>query len=341
MLILTMLLTMVGCGQKSAGDDTPDGYAPASVPSTDGYALYVPLGWTIYRDRERCGAYLSGVADVSVSVSKVESPLAPKAFFEASHSSFMSGTKDMAIEEEQETTISKQPAYVVYYTATVREKAYGVAQAIVKASDTQLYVLTAKADHTQKEGQDTTPYQTYRSTMANIIGYFALSEITSPAVPPTFEGTAPEGMKPAANSQVLGCHVFVPESWTILASDGYVSAATSDGTNLQVNEIYPSEHTSTISEYFSALAEQYKTMFDSVLVVSEASTPEIISDCPGYRYVIEVTHKGIDYRVEQMIVVRSSLFDSAAYLLTFTAQESNFDTHQAEWQQILEALSFS
>lgn len=338
LLLVMLMMALVGCGKKD--DGTPEGFEAASSLAGDGFVLYVPEGWSYYRSGGLVSAYVSSLDRSGVTATFVVSALGAEAYFAAAASSFSELFDSYTFSRGETVTVAGKPAYTAYYQLTYDGASYGCEQTVIEAGDGVLCVLTAQASLTVREGSETSPYADRMTDFADIRSYFVLG--APPAFEePTFEGDAPQGMKIASNKTVLGCLLCVPEDWHVAVSGGQVSASAADGTNVQLTEVYPT--TGSVVDYFAQLREEYERMYEDFVLLSAPTeeNPESVELGGGKAYLFSftLTHEGVTYRVDQYVCVRGGGFRSSIYLLTFTARESLWSTHESEFARIKEVFS--
>ena len=339
LLLLLVASMLTSCGQ-SQNDGAPEGFILASTPEVDGFTLYVPQGWTPYYTGDICCAYASTLDSSSVSCAAVSSALTPKAYFEASLPDYQNRFGNFTVSEESESKIADRTAYHVAFTGDYKEVSYGYRQAIVDGGDGILFVLTCQAETTKAEGQTLSRYEQHAQSFVDLISHFKVNGAPQKRPEPTYETEAPEGMKCASDKRILGCLVFVPQSWTVTVSDGLVSAVAEDGSNIQAMQLFTQ---GKLKDYFENLVKDYEKTYDSVTVVSmpNVEQPETIGGNAGFRLQLTVTHEGQTFTVEQVMLRDAKGLRQGAYLFTFVAKSENAAKHQADWQRILETVEMS
>ena len=337
-LCLVIMLFLASCGTNQTSD-VPEGYVLASIPQQDGFSLYVPDGWTTYYTGDILQVYVSSVDRSSLSVATVDSALTPKEYFEASRSGFEQKYTDFTIVEQDEAQLSGKDAFHVFFTATYQEIPYGFRQAIIDGGDGLLFVLTCSAENVTTEQLPTSRLAQHQKDFVDIVAYFTVTGKPQERPEPTFacENT-PQGMKCAGDETVLGCHFFVPESYTISISDGAVMAVAEDGSNVQLMPLQESDY----HNYLKSLLDQYKKIYQNITVICAGDTVEYVGEMPILRLALTLEEDGVLYHVEQhVILAHKGVLTRSYYLLTFVAKAENKDAHTAEWQKIEEALAHS
>lgn len=337
LLCLCMLLCLSACGDDSQSD-LPEGYQLASDPATDGFALYLPDTWTVYRAGNICCGYATSLDRSSVSASPVVSALSPKAYFAASESSYATTFTDFSIEEESEADLCEREAYSVRFTAAFDGVNYCFRQAIVDGGDGLLFVLTCQASTDVDSRLGTSRYAQHETEFADIIAYFSVSGTPAQRPEPIFEGEAPEGMKIASSKKILGCSLAVPESWVITVSDGAVQAAAADGANVGLAKMTPTS--TVVKECFDDLVAAYRKLYTEVTVLTEPAEAESVGGYPAYRFRLQIRRGEEVYLTEQLMLAKNTFVGGGAYLLTYTATADTFESHAEEWAAIVEAFAY-
>lgn len=339
LLTLLLLCTLVACG-KEEDSDIPDGYMAASDPASDGFVLYLPDTWTIYEDGGmRCG-YAASLDRSSVTATSVVSALSPKDYFTASRDGYARTFTDISVEEENEEAADGRAAYSVRFTCRYDGKGYCFYQKIIDGGDGLLFVVTCQASTDVEERLGTSRYAQHETEFADIVAYFAVTGVPAVRPEPSFEGSAPAGMKIASDKMILGCVLCVPESWRITVSSGAVQAVCDDGSNVGLSAMTPTA--ATVSECFENLLKGYRSIYgeENVRVLAEPGEAEKVGGYPAYRFRLEITRADGVFVTEQLMLLHNSLLGGNAYLLTFTAKADLFDSHTDEFASITEAFSY-
>jgi len=339
LLLLALLCPLVAC-DKGEDSDIPEGYMLASDPDADGFILYLPDTWTAYESgRLRCG-YATSLDRSSVTATSVVSALTPKAYYAASAEGYARTFTDIAVEEESEDAIDGRTAYSVRFTCRYDSKGYCFRQTIIDGGDGLLFVVTCQACTDVEERLGTSRYAQHETEFADILANFSV--VGAPAVrpEPSFEGTAPAGMKIASDKTILGCVLCVPESWRITVSSGTVQAACDDGANVGLAAMTPTA--TTASECFENLVKGYRSIYgeENVRVITEPGEAETVGGYPAYRFRLEITRADGVFVTEQLMLLHNVPLGGNAYLLTFTAASGVFESHTDDFAKITEAFSY-
>ena len=340
LLLLSLALGLCACS-STADDGIPEGYQRISTIDTHGFALYVPDTWTAYEMGDMVCAYAStfdrSSDRSSVLAAFTVSALSPKAYFEASAAEYTSMYQDYAFVSGSEKAHNGRDAYTADYIFSYQGTTYGVTQRIIDAGDGVLCVLTCQAVYDIKEGNETSAYANEQTTFASIQDYF---EVGTPKIyqEPTFEGTAPEGMKRACDGKVFSAVLCVPTSWQVKIADGLVFAQAQDGTNVTFSEANPT--VTDIGTYLAQMIEPLKVTYGEQNVTSlftaTAETAETLNGATAYRQELLVKTVQGNYQVTQYVIVAQRKI----YLLTFTASEALAQTYAPVFTQIAQAVQF-
>ena len=336
MLVLSICFGLFSCS-STQDDGIPDGYQRVSTIEENGFALYVPIGWISYEMGSLVCAYASARDRSSVSVGFVQSALSPKAYFEASAAEFTARYESYNLVLTSEKSHGEKEAYTVDYTFVYEKVTYGTTQRIIDAGDGVLCVITCQAVYDKQEGAENSPYAAHQTTFAGIQDYLELGAPQA-FVEPTFEGSAPEGMKRACDSKVIGAVLCVPTEWKVQISDGLVLAKAEDGTNVSLAQARPSVQ--DIDAYLTLLFDQVKALYGANNVTSifkaTQNDKETVGGATAYRHEYTVCDGDQTYHITQYVVVRSSNI----YLLTFTADETLQSSYSETLTKIAQAVMF-
>lgn len=339
LLILALLCPLVAC-DKGEESDIPEGYVSASDPTADGFILYLPDTWTIYESGGlRCG-YATSLDRSSVTATSVVSALSPKDYFAASADGYDRTFSDLTVEEESEEASDGRAAYSVRFVCRYDGKGYCFLQKIIDGGDGLLFVVTCQASTDVEERLGTSRYAQHETEFADILSYFSVTGTPAVRPEPSFEGTAPAGMKIASDKTILGCVLCVPENWRITVSSGAVQAACDDGANVGLSAMTPTATTAT--ECFENLVKGYRSIYgeENVRILTEPGEAETVGGYPAYRFRLEITRADGVFVTEQLMLLHNALIGGNAYLLTFTAASGVFESHAADFTGITEAFSY-
>lgn len=335
LLMLSICLGLLSCG-NTEDDGVPDGYQRVSTIEENGFALYVPLGWISYEMGSLVCAYAGARDRSSVSVGFVQSALSPKAYFEASEAEFTARYKNYSLVLTSEKSHGGKQAYTADYTFVYENVTYGTTQRMIDAGDGVLCVITCQAVYDKQEGAESSAYAAHQTTFASMQDYLELGAPKAFAEP-TFEGSAPEGMKRACDGKIIGAVLCVPTDWKVQISDGLVLAKAEDGTNVSLAQARPSVQ--DVDTYLTQMLDQMKLLYgaDNVTTIfkATASDREAVGGATAYRHEYTVRDGDTTYHITQYVVVKNEI-----YLLTFTADEALQSSYSETLTKIMQAVIF-
>lgn len=329
-LLAALLLLTVGCGEL---DENAIPENMHSVTVDGAYCrLVVPIDWNSMTDMGVTGAYISSKNYASIFVHDYENPdgLTPKAYAEQVHIAELAASYDMGAIAVSDGELDGKSACVLEYSATREQVTYRV-RTFVCAHRDRIWTLTYIAQYEL--------FDSYLSVLDNVtVNFRFLDEPYREPQPLNTVDTsakAPEGMM-LASSDDVAYRFYVPNNWVLdtalPTSSAYVSET--DRSNVNVTVYMPRE-SAHIADYYAMCAEQYKTTLTDYTEIS-ADTGARVADRVAHIYVFTATVNGIPMRFAQTITIQGGMF----YTITYTATEEAFDSHYAEYEQILAAFTF-
>ena len=164
---------------------------------------------------------------------------------------------------------------------------------------------------------------------------------------------APSGMK-LASVAAADYYMYVPNSWPVADQDGVTSAYVSiaDKSNVTC-----ARYTISNEAVFDVPANKDESKPDAVIYAENYFTgyiSELEAHLPGYRLIsgptatllngqsavrcrYVATVSGADYNFDMVICVRERMY---AYLLTYTAEASKYETNLQSFENIISAFVF-
>ena len=138
-----------------------------------------------------------------------------------------------------------------------------------------------------------------------------------------------------ASSNNLEYRLYVPaDSWICDSNSGKSEAYTADNSSVTVTSYSPST-TMTAREYWSMAEGEYKKAFsDKYEYVGERERVVAEREAVSCTYV--VNYGGERIKIMQTVLV----YNGVVYSITYSALESNFDTHTADVNRMLDVFIF-
>ena len=145
--------------------------------------------------------------------------------------------------------------------------------------------------------------------------------------------SAPEGMKNVAPDSEK-YYFYVPESWRTNSGD-IVGAYYSMSDRSNVSAMAYGGEFETSEDYWNDFKTRSERVFESFSVVSE-NEAKVLDERNAIRYVYKITLDGKDYQCMQTVVS----FSNILYVITYTAPESNYESHLEDVEKMLSNFKF-
>ncbi len=229
--LLFLVIACVGCGCDS---EIPNGYKLASDPEKDGFTLYVPEEWYVTHTGDAIISNVSGINTAAVTVARVETSVPTLAEYWAQEETAVKTTvADYAVTKgyPKETKVDECTTLVVDYTGHFPNKtrAYRVRQYLISTSD-GIVIVTYTACNEANEITNEIDFNSSLALVEDLMVYFKPGKKgTGHSGIAVTDENAPEGMKNATVSEYIGLTVYVPETWRVEISDGFIGAVTPAG----------------------------------------------------------------------------------------------------------------
>lgn len=371
--VFTLVLACVLLASCGSDDGAPKGFYLASEPETDGFYLYVPDEWSKQRASGVVTAYLSDLSTANISASYVTTDKTDMgAYWAASEEELRRDFTDYTLDETcpEETVVADRPAYLYRYDGTYAGVKYGFHQYFILVGDDPsagMYVITYTASKDRNARTGTVDYDKTVANAAAIAKNFKIYSEQPGARQDLADTTAPapEGMKKANRFDRFGLDFYVPDTWRVDLSDGFIGAVAGDGASVGLNKISyesavkkldhygtgVSESGFTQSDYWKLLQAEYRDYFDDETfeVTAEpdwedeegkagAVTPEG-GECSYRSFTFEGKRDGKTYRVTLYLLWETGKGRNM-YLLTYTATPETHDAHIGEVERMLREMRF-
>lgn len=147
----------------------------------------------------------------------------------------------------------------------------------------------------------------------------------------------PAGMK-LISDDIVEYKLYIPESWTADMSTGVASAyySSSDRSNISMTAYEIDASSTDLSGFWKLYEKDFADTFaDLEYEVNAENT--LVNGNAAQKYVYKATVSGNTYKFMQTLILKQS----RVYLFTYTALESNYDSHIEEVNRILENISFN
>ena len=350
---LFLLLALTSCKKK---DGIPDGMQLVRGGEDVGYKFWGPEDWVISNYGNIGCTYVSGADKSSITFTEAEMPSVSLAeYFEAEAKKFPYG---IAVNPDANGTDcnfgnalmpAKKYVYTYDYSHTSGGKTetigYTCMQIFVVHED-RFYIFTYTAANTLRRGGDTSYYDYHLERVQAVIDAFEFTSRSSSATTPEYEKDA-EGYILISDKVLSGFKFYVPGNYTVNHSSGTVVASASDGSNVTMSALnYNPKDT---DEYWDTKKQSLTLIADKTVGENgeELSTFCEISSkqdaeagnariAKSFEYTYRLD--GVDYHVYQVLMRKGGIFDKNVYVLTYTATESNYESHLAELEKILDKI---
>lgn len=366
LLTLTALLCFSSC--TSSETDAPDGLQAVRISESDGYQFFGPEEWIIANDGNIAATYVAvgGAVKASLSFTEADTPTAGlKEYFDAQKPLF---AYEISVKEEPHVKLGNSDGenYAVVYTFKYNETDYACMQIFAKHGDGfYIFTYTAEGDPASEESY----YQRYIGAVRHSAESFKFTEKSGDKSPDN-EASSPDEYKLISDKDIAGFELYLPDSYTVIASNAYVSAQISEGANLFISEATDTnvsvldylknrkaelkKFADNVTDVKISLKTSYdpeSNMFDSwnetMTVMPEYDEKVVFGNLDdnrliAYEYTYEVA--GNKYHVYQVLGIKEGIFDTAigaaGYVFTYTATEEEYSKNFDEIQNILQRIRF-
>ena len=352
------LMSLSGCNKK--GDDTPDGLQIGYENTEDGYVFYVPENWAVVNGGDVAAAKVSVINNTSISFVKGEMPKEEiPLYFEESLKDFPAVVKDTMniLQRDKECTFGNASgkAYKYIYTYRYEERDYCCMQILLTHGD-GFYIFTYTSYGNPEDSGST--YSQYLSSVQLAIDSFKFTESTEKA-PINYEKDG-DGYNMVSDPTLAGYSLYLPESYEVIYSSGFVKAKISSGANISISKATQtgvgimdylkirkddlSKFTTDFSDIKISLAtdvntesEIYKNWsFDVMPEKDESLCFGNLEKNSILSYEYTYTFNENVYHVYQVMGVDRY----NGYVFTYTALEGEYENHIDEIKNILKKVNF-
>ena len=381
LMLLTLGLT--ACNE----DGVPDGYKLASDPQKDGFSLYIPEAWNYNTTGGVLSAYPSSISTANVTVTYLTSPQPTLSDYWVEQEAILKGDfSDFALVNDQQPggkEINGYYAYIYEYTLSYIAVQYRVRQYIIPVEETaenglKMYVLTYTASNEKSDYTGSVDFESSLAQLEELVGYFKIDGVPGIGgadLSVKDDENAPEGMKRANQFAYLGMNVYVPNTWYVYLSDGFIAATTADGkgevniSNIDLTgsaagsnnlagrfEHYGIElmnpQGTTLIDYWNLLKAEYNDYFDNFTVLSEPvweedleagvekTPPTVAGESSYYVFTFAGEKYGTTYVVTQYFFRETSSRTGLFRNLTYTTVGAENHIHGEEIAKVLAEVKY-
>ncbi len=378
--ILLLLLTLIiaaamlfSCDGGNGEDKPPEGLELTRVISAggidlyaaEGFKFYTPEGWSTAAvkyddDTTVYTAKITNTSRTSITLVKADAPSTDIAdYFTESMEKFPSEytvTSEIAPSEFGKAGSGADSAYKVIYTYKYNIFDYSKGENsdidftcmqifLYHGEDFYIFTYTAKGTPTN-EGDD---YQRYLEKVSLAASSFEFVEKSGESTDNAVYEKDEDGYNLVSDKKYAGFSLYLPDSYSVIDSSAYVSAKISDKANISLSKA--TDTGVDITEYWATrkgdLEKIYTDVTEIAVNVKNADEPEkpiVLGDLAknnlrSFEYTYKYNEK--TYHVLQIMGVQPSFLSGYGYVFTYTAEESEYESHMEEIDTILEKVIFS
>ncbi len=207
------------------------------------------------------------------------------------------------------------------------------------------YILTYSAVSDVPKGLETSSFDRYLEKLDMVIKNFRFLDSHSEE---SEEGAAEyerdeDGYLLVAEKSHTGFDFYAHEDFSNIVSSGYVSVTHADGSNVTMTKA--SATGITLRDYLLRRREEliligatdFEFLTDMSAEGQENGIPSRLGNIPegeentsfnyAFEYEYKYTYQGIEYRVYQVLAVSGNAFSADAYVFTYTAADTSFESH--------------
>ncbi len=138
-----------------------------------------------------------------------------------------------------------------------------------------------------------------------------------------------------------GYTLFVPNDWTVTLASSSVSASATDGTSVTVSPFTFNSNRGimTVGIGWEEIKTNFETFFggEYSIINEENKDGELLVDGENAgRYIYIGTVAGVEMKYKSVLVIYNSIF----YNITFSSKTDLFDSHEGEFDKIIEYFDF-
>lgn len=341
-----LCLAFASCSVQKAYAGAPEGMRPINDGAI-GAKLFVPSSWCVDTSLDVPMGYVSAkdrtmVTLVYISADEVGEVSVPE-YWLSYKDRFAASMKDFELVKDSEdakdyTTrlIAGKDAYEFEFTANVTELTYHFRQALLRADDGGIYIITYSAFEDN--------YNTHLDVLLeDIYGNFVFTNEIIPVdddntLKPGIDGEVdiPDGMQLISNDAV-DYLMFVPESWNVSVNTGISAAYASETDKASVSTVAFNTDNTDIESFWSSYEADITSTLGAPIYISESKYEDRKLD--GYdarTYAFLLASGEGRYRYSETVLIRNGY----VYIITCCAEEGTFEAHSSEFSRVLSEFKF-
>ena len=336
LLLLSMLIT---CFAGCAKDDAPKGYQLVSGED-EIFELYAPKTWVSNLSSGVSGAYYSLQDNIVVSAKTIRNATnyTLGQFMTLAIESYEAMDGYELVSSYESTTLGGEPAYVMEYKATIKDKdengevkdvVYKFKSVIVKFEAT----LTMLIYSAPVENYDTA-IADFDGIMANFaFKTFAEGEIEKDDFTVLVDENTPEGFHLASKDK-YEFRFYVPLTWTVQRRAYNPSAyfAKNDLSNVSVSSKVLSDDITDGASYWQYYTETTSFKLSDIVIDENAK----MGGHDAYAVEYLATASGLKYRIKQVFLTAGNMI----YIFTYTSDRVHYEKHLDDVNSMIELFEF-
>ena len=308
--------------------------------NSGGYIFFGPEGWIISNRAGISASYVSPVNGTSISFTEADMPdVGLNDYFDQSFSSTPYSVNVLK-KGESCNFGNADEAYKYVYTFRHGETDFAAMQILVKNGE-GFYIFTYNSYGDPED--ETSQYRAYLEQVQLAIDNFKFTDGSDESSEPEYPLDG-DGYKLISNGKITGFELYVPESYNVIDSSTLTTARISEGANISLTKATGTGV--SIADYWKTRLEELSAFVSDLTEISVNNTNtdgdgvdvklgNLESDrVASYEYTY--SYGGNIYHVYQVMGVDS--FNG--YVFTYTALESEYESHLSEINIILEKVKF-
>lgn len=330
LLLVVMMLGAVSCGSEKV--EAPDGFQNASVDGAPFY-LYVPNSWVSNASSGISSAYCSTENRVLVSAfgQVDEGDTTLELYTARTLESFLRTLEkfELLTKDLSQTALGSYAAYCFDYKAVSGKKDMKFRTYVSEYAD-GFVVLTYSAEEAV--------FGTYEDDFNKIVANFTFKVANeNPVTPkdPDDEKTPVDGWQLASDLS-YEYKFFVPKTWTVDKTSEFPTATRSDGRDDNSNVTlmsYVLKEPMTAKDYWEKT--QKGLVYDHEVVSVDENTK--LGGISAYAVEYNMGLGEMTYRVKQVFSATSNM----VYVFTYTSNQTYYDAHLSEVNEMLDMFTFN
>lgn len=333
---LILVLVLVCTALVSCKKDAPNGMKSVTV-SGEPFILYVPEVFTTNTSSGISSAFYRSVENDILVTARYYTP----ADSEMTIDEYMNFCADAYAESLEGFSKTAELAGDILYGVDARRLEYKMTEGEVAYEVTQISAKH-KGDfvslnvYTTGDGKNV-----YSEYITMIVENFTLTEKSEAGAEALVDKNTPAGMKIASND-IVEYRLYVPSVWVCDADSGVSEAyyPESEKTNVTVTSYSPAtgEKGMSLSKYVEKCIEEYRGTISGFPEVVAITNDLMVAEKEAVGLEFTAEYDGVVYKLRQVIFYASEF--ELYYTFTYTAIDTKYNEHMADFEAMLSAFSF-